>query len=365
MEYAMRFRIYPNAEQRILITKTFGACRYVYNRYLAMRRDTYEQTGKTMSCKDCSADLTRFKKSLPWLREVDSIALQSSVKDLDIAFQNFFRGCRTGKKIGYPGFKSKKRSRKSYKTKQHIELSDKAIKLPKLGWMKCKMSKQVSGRILNATVSQNATGKYFVSVCWTDVEMDILPKNNDAVGIDMNLEDLVVTSDGDKIDNPRYYKNAQRKLRHAQRSLSRKSRGSRNWTKQKLAVAKAYEKVANCRTDFLQKLSTDIIRKYGRIAVEDLAVKNMMRNHKLAKSIADASWAELRRMLEYKAQWHGREFKAIDRFYPSSQICHACGYRWPGTKDLSVREWVCPQCGTRHDRDINAAINIRRKAFGI
>lgn len=363
MEYSLRFRIYPNTAQSLLIQKIFGSCRFVYNYYLASRKAVYETTGQTLSYVDCTKDLTTLKKRLLWLREADSIALQSSLKDLDIAFQNFFRGCKSGAYIGYPRFKSKKHSRKSYKTKSNIQISGHAIRLPKLGWVRANISKSVQGRILNATVSQASTGKYFVSICWTDVDMPELLKTGSNAGIDLGLKSFAVLSDGTEIENPKHMKQSMKRLKRAQRKLSRKSKGSQNYKKQKQRLAVLHEKVSNQRQDFLQKASTDIIRHYDLIALEDLAVKNLMRNHKLAGSIQDASWSEFRRMLKYKSVWYGKQVVIIPRFFPSSQICSQCGFQWSGTKDLSIRHWTCPVCNMIHDRDANAARNILIKGL--
>ena len=361
MEYSCKFRIYPSKTQAQQIQRTFGCCRFVWNHYLALRKELYEQDGKTMNYYACCKNMTQLKKILLWLREADASALQSSLQNLDVAYQNFFRRVKQGQKHGYPKFKSKKNHRQSYKSKcvgNNIKVLEGAVQLPKLGKVKCQVSKHVEGRILSATVSQNPSGKYFVALCCTDVDMEPLPSTGAVVGIDMGLKALAITSDGVEYPNHKHLSKSQKKLTKLQRQLSRKTKGSNRWDKAKQKVARLYERITNQRKDTLHKLSTKLIRENDIICIENLAVKNMVKNHNLARAIADASWGEFRRQLTYKAKWYGRKLVVIDRFYPSSQICSACGAKWPGTKDLSVREWTCPKCSTVHDRDVNAAKNI-------
>ena len=361
MEYSYKFRLYPTHAQKQQIQRTFGCCRFVWNYYLAQRKSVYELDGRTMNYYECSKDMTGLKNELPWLKDVDATALQSSIRDLDAGFQNFFRRVKNGEKPGYPKFKSKKNHRKSYKSKcvgTNIKVISKHIRLPKLGLVKCRVSKEVKGRILSATVSQNPSGKYFVAICCTDVEIAPLTCTGAAVGLDMGLKSFAITSDGVEYPNHKYLHKSQKKLARLQRQLSRKSRGSNRREKARVKVARLHEKIFNQRNDTMHKLSTKLVRNYDLIAIEDLAPKNMVRNHKLARSISDASWGEFQRQLEYKAAWYGKRVVTVDRFYPSSQLCSSCGARWSGTKDLSVRKWTCPVCGTVHDRDRNAAVNI-------
>lgn len=359
MEKAYKYCIYPNKRQKELLAKSFGCCRFVYNHFLNKRIETYQTEQKTLTYNQCSSELTKLKSELEWLKEPDKCSLQNALKDVDRAYKNFFKN-----NAGFPKYKSKKTHRFSYRTNAingNIAYLEKHIKLPKLGMVKTRTKLIPQGRILNATISQEPSGKYYVSLCCTDVEIPKLEKTGKEIGIDLGIKSFAVTSSGETIPNPKYLQKSLNKLARLQRELSRKTRGSSNWNKARIKLARLQEHIANQRTDFLQKLSTKLIRENDVICIEDLQVKNMIRNHKLARNIADVSWSEFIRQLQYKADWYGKTIIKVDKWYASSQICSCCGEQFPITKDLSIREWICPNCHTVLDRDGNAAINILRE----
>ena len=355
---AYKFRLSPNREQKLMFAKTFGSSRAIWNMMLADKIKYYEETGKTL--KNTPA---QYKKDFPWLKEVDSLALANVQLNLQKAYKSFFQSG-----FGFPKFK-KKRHRQSYKTNNQngtIALENSSIKLPKVGWVKVKDHRPISGVIKSATISMTETGNYYVSIL-CESEVFPLPKTGSNVGIDLGISDFAILSTGEKIGNERFLKQLSKKLAKEQKILSRRAlvakksgkklSESMNYQKQRLKVAKIHEKIANKRRDFLNKLSTEIIKNHDIICIEDLSSQNLMKNHKLAKAIGDVSWSEFARMLEYKADWYEKQVSKISRWYPSSQICSDCGFI-SGKKTLHVREWTCDNCGSHHDRDINASINI-------
>ena len=349
---AYKYRIYPDAEQMQFFAKCFGCVRFVYNRMLSDRIEHYNLTGKSLNNTPA-----QYKSEFTWLKEVDSLALANAQMNLNTAYRNFFRD----KSNGFPKFKSKKNNNFSYTTnnqKGTVYIENGCIKLPKLkSPVKIRQHRSFEGVIKSCTISKAPSGKYHISIL-VETEIQKLPASDMRVGIDVGIKDFAVLSNGESYKNPKHLRKSEKRLAKLQRDLSRKQIGSSNRNKARIKVAKLHEKIANQRMDFLHKKSTEIIRKNQAIVIEDLKVKNLMKNHNLAKYIAEVSWSRFREMLDYKSRWYGRELIIAPPDYPSSQLCSDCGNRSSQTKDLACRVYICPECGLEIDRDYNASLNL-------
>jgi len=389
IQKAYKFRLYPDSDQQAVLAKQFGHTRFVYNRYLDIRKNAYIEFGESLNYIDCANAMAELKatEEYAWLKEADSQALQQSLKNLDTAFQNYFRMCRegtlppAGKKPrkdgmpkGYPSFHSK-HDDQSIRYPQRVRVESSEVYLPKVGWVQAVVHRKLEGHINSATVSKTKTGKYFVSLQCEYETTNPTPKSTEEIGVDLGLKDFITLSNGGKVEAPKFYRNTERILKIRGRRLSRKldAKRNRHWfadckkgdgsiQKASQRLAATHEKVTNRRLDFHHQLSRQLVDNFGYIAFEDLNIKGMMANHNLAKSIGDAGWSQFVNFVTYKAAWSGGTVEHVDRFFPSSKLCGDCGHKNTNLK-LQHREWMCTNCGIIHDRDTNAATNILNNAL--
>ena len=353
MNKSFKVRIYPTKEQQVLLEKTFGASRFVYNHFLKLKSYLYHEFDIKITFNHTSKMLTELKRQKSWLTVPDKWALQNALKDLDNAYKKFYKGS------GYPKFK-RKDGKNSYRTSSNIRIDNSFITIPKVGLLRYRDNYILEDKnilkVYNVTISKTTSGKYYASIS-AEVYIPCFERTNQNVGIDLGLKDFAIFSSGIKIKNPRILKHLEVRYRRLAKSLSRKVKGSSNYQKARIKLARFHEKVTNIRKDFLHKLSTNLVKTYDIICIENLNIKGFMQS-KLAKSFQDVSLYEFIRQLEYKAKWYGKAISKIDTFYPSSQLCSNCGYKNKDVKNLNIREWTCPDCGVHHGRDINASINI-------
>ena len=351
---AYKFRVHPTDEQKVLLSKHFGCARFIYNHFLKEKQEHYLQNKKTLNYNTCSSIMTDLKKlnEYSWLKEVNSQSLQTSLKNLELAYQGFFK-----KRTKFPKFK-KRSGHNSFTCPQHFDIRSNLIFIPKFKeGIKYIKHREIKGEVCSITISKTPTGKYYASILCELPKEQPLPKTGKSVGIDLGLKDFIITSDGQRVANARFLKKYQKKLAKAQKHFSRKQKGSNRRERQRIKVAKIYEKITNSRNDLQHQVSSRLVKKYDLIAVEDLNVKGMVQNHCLAKAISDVSWSSFVAKLKYKAEWYGRDVVTIDRFYPSSKTCSNC-LHIKEEMSLNERSWICPKCNTEHDRDVNASKNI-------
>ena len=358
IKYTYKFRLEPTDEQKTLLNKHFGSVRWTFNYFLNQRKTEYLNNKKSLNYYDQAAELTQIKKTNEWLKEINSQTLQYSLKCLDMAYQGFFN-----KRTQFPRFKSRK-NKNSFTIPQNVRYDGTKLIVPKfLDGIEMIMERNIKGTIKHCNISKTPTGKYFVSIL-TEIEYEPKIKTGLSVGIDLGIKDFLVLSNGTKIKNHRFLKHYERTLKLNQKYLSRKTKGSVRYEKQRIKVARIHEKITNSRMDLIHKTTNDLINQFDIIYLENLNVKGMMKNHKLSKAISDVSWGKFIDTLEYKSIWNDKQVVHIDRFFPSSKTCSKCG--WINNNlTLKDREWTCPKCGEKHDRDFNAATNILNEGYRI